>query len=127
MLRKRFLSACLPVLGIAVLSLGAPSVLNGAGAPQAAAPRADGVRRTPDGKPDLSGIWQAMNAADWNIQNHSAEKGVPAGRGVVEGNDIPYRPEALPKKQENFKNRATADPETKCWLPGVPRIMYMPY
>ena len=87
----------------------------------------DGVRRTPDGKPDFSGIWQAMNSAAWNIQDHVAEKGVPAGRGIVEGNEIPYRPDALIKKQENYKNRATADPETKCWMPGVPRIMYMPY
>ena len=78
---------------------------------------------TPDGKPDFTGIWQAMNSAAWNIQDHVAEKGVPAGKGIVEGNEIPYRPEALIKKQENYKNRATADPETKCFMPGVPRIM----
>ena len=52
---------------------------------------------------------------------------MPAGQGVVEGNEIPYQPWALAKKQENFENRATADPETKCYLPGVPRITYMPY
>ena len=68
-----------------------------------------------------------MNSAAWNIQDHVAERGVPAGKGVVEGNEIPYRPEALLKKQENFKNRATADPESKCYMPGVPRVMYMPY
>jgi hypothetical protein len=83
--------------------------------------------RTPDGKPDLSGIWQVMNTAAWDIQDHTAQKGVPAGVGVVVGNEIPYKPEALAKKRENYANRATADPESKCYLPGVPRIMYMPY
>jgi hypothetical protein len=83
--------------------------------------------RTSDGKPDLSGIWQVMNTAAWDIQDHSAQKGVPAGVGVVVGNEIPYKPEALAKKRENYANRATADPESKCYLPGVPRIMYMSY
>ena len=113
-------------LPVAVLCLGSLALLHAAGG-QTSAARADGVRRTPDGKPDFSGIWQAINSAAWNIQDHVAEKGVPAGKGIVEGNEIPYRPEALIKKQEHYKNRATADPETKCYMPGVPRIMYMPY
>ena len=83
--------------------------------------------RTSDGQPDLQGIWQVVNAAAWDIQDHHAQLDVPAGRGVVEGNDIPYQPWALAKKQENLRNRATADPETQCYLPGVPRITYMPY
>jgi hypothetical protein len=83
--------------------------------------------RTPDGKPNLQGIWQAVNAAAWDIQDHSPRLGVPAGQGIVEGNEIPYQPAALKRKQENFVNRATADPETKGYLPGVPRIMYMPF
>ena len=66
--------------------------------------------RTPDGHPDLQGIWQAMNTAVWNIQDHSASLGVPAGQGVVEGNELPYLPSALAKRQENYKNRLTADP-----------------
>ena len=86
---------------------------------------AQGMPRTPDGKPDMSGIWQAVNSAAWNILPHSAEDGVPAGLGVVEGNEIPYRPEAAAKQRENFAKRATLDPETKCWLPGVPRATYM--
>jgi len=85
------------------------------------------IARTPDGKPDLSGIWQVLNTAAWDIQDHSASLGVPAGQGVVEGNDIPYQAAALQKKKENFANRRTADPETKCYQPGVPRITYMPY
>ncbi len=83
--------------------------------------------RTADGKPDFSGIWQVMNTAAWDIQDHQARKGVPAGLGVVEGNELPYQPAALARKRENFQNRETADPEAKCYLPGVPRLMYMPY
>ena len=83
--------------------------------------------RTPNGQPDLQGIWQVLNTAAWDIQDHAARLGVPAGKGVVEGNEIPYQPSALAKKKENFEQRATLDPETKCYLPGVPRITYMPY
>ena len=93
----------------------------------AAGQAADPLPRTADGKPDLSGIWQAVTAANWNIQAHSAEKDVPAGLGVVDGDEIPYQPWAAAQKQNNFENRATADPESKCYLPGVPRITYMPY
>ena len=84
------------------------------------------VPRGPDGKPDLSGIWQVINTAAWDIQDHSAQKGIPAGQGVVEGNEIPYLPAAAQKRKENFENRMTADPETKCYLPGVPRVTYTP-
>jgi len=92
--------------------------------------------RTGDGKPNLNGIWQALNTANWNIETHSAEPGlvsalgasnaVPGGLGVVEG-EIPYRPEALAKKNENYANRLKLDPEIMCYLPGVPRATYMPY
>ena len=93
--------------------------------------------RTPGGKPDLNGIWQAMNTANWDIQAHSAAPGrivalgaqdaMPAGLGVVEGGPLPYLPDALAKKQVNFENRLTADPELKCYMPGVPRAMYQPF
>jgi hypothetical protein len=93
-------------------------------------PAAQGGRytgpRTADGKPDLNGIWQVFNAAHWNLEPHSAEEGVPAGQGVVEGGTIPYKPEALAKKKQNYDSRATADPFAKCYLPGVPRITYVP-
>src|SRR5947207_711486 len=89
--------------------------------------RAQTIPRTADGKPDLSGIWQVMNTAASDIQDHAAQKGVPAGPGVVEGNDIPYKPEALAQKKKNYDQRATLDPDNKCYLPGVPRITYMPY
>src|SRR2546426_9677773 len=80
------------------------------------------------GKPDLNGIWQALNTAAWDIQDHSGALGVPPGLGVVDGNEIPYQPQAAAKKQENFAKRQTADPtEANCFLPGVPRATYIPY
>ena len=92
--------------------------------------------RTADGKPNLNGIWQAINTANWDLQGHAARAGLvvemgaagaePGGLGVVEGNEIPYRPEAAAKKKENFANRLTLDPEIKCYMPGVPRATYMP-
>jgi hypothetical protein len=96
-----------------------------AGGAQGSQPAA--VPRTRDGKPDLSGIWQAMTTANDNLLSHSASSGVPGGLGVVDGDEIPYRPEALVRKQDNFANRATRDTEAKCYLPGVPRITYMPF
>ena len=93
--------------------------------------------RTADGKPDFTGIWQAMNTANWDLQAHAASRGpvialgaafsVPAGPGVVDRNEIPYLPAAAAKKKENAENWLARDPEIKCFLPGVPRMMYMPY
>jgi hypothetical protein len=102
----------------ALLLLGATDAV--AQAP-ARPPRSAGAR------PNLQGIWQVLNTAAWDIQDHPARLGVPAGQGIVDGNEIPYLPAALEKKNANFKNRATADPETKGYLPGVPRIMFMPF
>src|SRR4051812_30194322 len=77
--------------------------------------------RTFDGKPNLSGIWQAANTANWDLQDHAARPGpvvalgasfsVPGGLGVVEGNEIPYKPEALAKKKDNQQNWTKLDPE----------------
>ena len=92
-----------------------------------AAAQAPAAQRTADGKPNLQGIWQVLNTAAWDIQDHAARLGVPAGQGIVDGNEIPYQPAALAKKRANFENRTTADPETKGYLPGVPRIMFMPF
>jgi hypothetical protein len=92
-----------------------------------AVPAAAQIPRTPEGKPDLSGFWQAVDTAQFDIQDHPAAKDVPAGRGVVHGNELPYLPDALARKQQNAANRATADPLLKCFLPGVPRIMYLPF
>ena len=115
--------AVLAVVAVIVLSVALAVV----GAQVPAPPRAADVPRTSDGKPDLSGIWQVLNTASWDIQDHQASQGVPGGQGIVEGNVIPYQAPAAAKKRENFEHRATADPEAKCYLPGVPRIMYMPF
>jgi hypothetical protein len=107
------------------------------------------VERTADGKPELSGIWQVLNEANWDVEAHGTRAAPypellgawlaqPAGQGVVEGGPLPYRPEALARRQENFTNRltrpttlelneTTGDPEAKCYMPGVPRATYMPY
>jgi hypothetical protein len=118
---------------IAAAAIFLATVLPAAGQPQGAyrAPR------TADGKPDLNGVWQALNTANWDIQDHAARSGpvvalgaafsIPAGQGVVEGNDIPYQPWAAKKKQENRENWLKLDPEIKCYMPGVPRATYMPF
>src|SRR5262245_42456521 len=103
-----------------------------------------------DGHPDLSGIWQALVTANWDLRDHEAQPGDhpevmgvygagPAGQSIVEGGEIPYRAEALAKKRDNVAKRmqvdvsddkkwhALGDPEMKCYLPGVPRATYMPF
>jgi hypothetical protein len=94
------------------------------------------VARTPNGKPDLNGIWQTMGSAHWNLEPHNAEAGpvvamgalgaIPGGLGVVEGGRIPYKPEAAKKRDENKANWLERDPLVKCFLPGVPRATYLP-
>jgi hypothetical protein len=107
--------------------------------------------RGPDGKPDLNGIWQALNEANYDIEAHVARPAmalrpgpygpvpaaptlalgavgsVPPGLGVVEGDEIPYKAEALAIKKQNQQDWLNRDPEIKCYLPGVPRANYMPY
>ena len=117
----RCVAAPLAAIGLSLVLAAA------CGQPPADVPDAYAPPRTADGQPDLQGVWQALNTAAWDIQDHSASAGVPAGQGVVEGNEIPYQPWALEQKRLNFENRATADPETQCYMPGVPRITYMPY
>jgi hypothetical protein len=90
------------------------------------------------GKPNLNGIWQALNTAHWNLEGHSAEAledfwqlgaiaAIPAGQSVVVGGTIPYLPEALAKREENRAGWPASDPEAKCYMPGIPRATYMPY
>ncbi len=93
--------------------------------------------RTADGKPNINGIWQAVNSADWDLLGHAAGQGPvlslgavfsrPPGLSVVEGDEIPYLPAALAKKKANQADWVKLDPEVKCYLPGVPRATYLPY
>ena len=94
---------------------------------QSAAAAANRLPRSIDGRPNLQGIWQVRNRAAYNLLDHAARDRMPAGRSVVEGNQIPYQPWAAKQQRENYTNRASADPLGKCYLPGVPRIMYMEY
>src|SRR5262245_61742773 len=84
------------------------------------------VPRTHDGQPDFTGIWQAVNTANWDIEPHAAEQGpkqfgalfsIPPGMGIVEGGEIPYTPGGLLKRRDNGQKRWTDDPEVKCYLP----------
>jgi len=124
---------------LATLAAGAAvaAALLGTFMPASGQAQSSAMPRTADGKPDFTGIWEAMNTANWDLQAHEARHGpvvalgaafsVPAGIGIVEGNEIPYLPAAAAKKKENQENWLARDPEIKCYLPGVPRMMYMPY
>lgn len=86
--------------------------------------------RTVDGHPDLQGIWQAMNTAAVNLEDHIATLDMPAGRSVIvdpPDGKIPYTAAAAQQQKENYKNRAKADPLNQCYIPGVPRVMYLPF
>ena len=88
------------------------------------------IPRLPDGKPDLQGIWEVRNTANAGLEAHSAAMGIRAGESVIvdpPNGQIPYLPEAAAKQKENFAKRAAADPVNRCFLPGVPRISYMPF
>src|SRR5947209_417209 len=112
------------------IAAGGAQAQRGATPPRAPAAQASSSYtgpRTPDRKPDLNGIWQALGTAHWDVEAHSASEGVPAGFSVVEGGAIPYQPWALAKRNENSQNRLMADPLRKCYMPGVPRAMYLPF
>ncbi len=107
--------------------------------------------RTADGKVDFTGVWQVLNTANHNLEAHTgraaqvmregrvvpvpakelvalgAVGALPPSLGVVEGGEIPYKPEALAQREENRENWVTADPEVYCYLPGIPRATYMPH
>src|SRR5262245_38002317 len=110
----------------------APAAGRGQAAPAPARGQAAGpaIPRTPEGKPDFSGIWQVLdNSTNGNVEPHQASYGVRAGQGAIidpPDGKIPYLPAALARRQENFKNRAK-DPVAYCWKPGVPRITYIPF
>ncbi|MDE2654217.1 MAG: hypothetical protein OXI71_10430 [Gemmatimonadota bacterium] len=119
--------------------------------PALACAQTPGIPRTPSGRPDMNGLWQALGNAHWDIEPHAARPAlamqpgpvipvpanevlalgavgsVPSGYGVVEGGVIPYLPEALALRDENRENWLERDPEIKCYQPGVPRANYMPF
>jgi hypothetical protein len=114
----------LPVRGIcilvALLAGGLAQAAPGIGA------RVTGITRTPEGKPDFTGIWQAISTADYDLEPHSTRKDAPPGTGVIEGDFIPYQPAALKQKEQNFAARDKLDPRLQCFTLGVPRDNYYP-
>jgi hypothetical protein len=134
----------------AVFTSAVLTILFHASAPVAGQTAAYRAPRTPDGHPDLNGIWQALNEANFDIEAHMARPAmalragpygpvpaapvlalgavgsVPPGMGVVDG-EIPYKPDAAAKKKDNQEHWLERDPEIKCYLPGIPRATYMPY
>lgn len=91
--------------------------------------------------PNLNGVWQVLNTANWNVEPHSAAANplpqgdrimgaigaIPAGLGVVEGGEIPYNEAAQERLNYNRANVINYDPEAACYLPGIPRATYMPH
>ena len=125
------------VMAGAAVAFGAVLWFQGAGVQAQGQAPAYKAPRTIDGKPNLSGIWQAVNTANWDIEAHPAKPGavvamgalgaVPGGMGVVEGGPLPYLPAALAQRKENQEGGITMDPVVKCYMPGVPRATYMPF
>jgi hypothetical protein len=135
-----FSLAAIRTAGQAPAGRGAAPAGRGA-AGQAPAARGAATGRVPrnawDNHPNLNGVWQTLNTANWNLEDHAASAGpfyqmgaigaVPPGQTVVEGGDIPYLPAALEQRRKNYVNRITDDPEIKCYLPGIPRATYVPF
>ncbi|MBI3048055.1 MAG: hypothetical protein HYY76_07055 [Acidobacteria bacterium] len=150
---RRWSTGSVILIALAAAALGASAARLIGRSPEVTA---SDIPRQPDGRPDLSGIWQANNEAHWDLQAHAARPGavtqqgvypydyarvpaapvlalgaaggVPPSIGVVEGDgQIPYTSEAAKIRQANAENWIDRDPELKCYLPGIPRAMYMPY
>src|SRR3989442_4106486 len=100
--------------------------------------------RTPDGKPDFSGIWQANPTANWDLLTHDArpmvgQPGVypdvpvlaapvvalgtvgwmPPGVGVVDGNENSNQSWDDDRKRDNAAISIDIDPDIKCHSPGL--------
>ena len=82
--------------------------------PTASEAQTPSLPRGPDGKPNLNGIWQAINTANWDLQEHAARPGPvvalgavgaePPGLGVVEGDAIPYLPARRRRRKRTSKS-----------------------
>jgi len=148
-LRRSVIRASATAVAAALAVWGLSACQSTGGQPSAAQiPRLEGTQY-----PAIHGVWQALNTAEHNLEGQAARAaavlhpgvptggpvphapvlalgalgGIPPGLGVVEGGEIPYKPEGLKQRQENFENALTRDPLVKCLLPGVPRATYLPY
>jgi hypothetical protein len=122
------------VIAVSVLGVAALAVAYAASTRVTAQAPAYTPPRTANGQPDLQGIWRAWNLAKYDLEDHGAKPGVPAGRGfVVDPPDgkIPYQPAALERRKKNYEGTKdpdpwkNLDPLVKCYIPGIPRITYL--
>ena len=120
------LSAAAAVLLCVALSptVSAQEYQTGAAAANRLPPNPKPMPRTADGKPDLSGTWQAGGVSI------NGEPGAPPLHPLP---PAPVRPPArqpIPYQDWADAKRKTFtvldDPTSKCFLPGVPRIVGMP-
>jgi hypothetical protein len=127
--------AALVSLGVAIVAPHAFVVVDaqrGAG-PGAAAPQPPPgpIRRTPDGKPDLTGFFQSdAGGSNYGIEKHERDFLTPATRGVlIDPPDglLPSMPWARAERIEReLPHRGYDDPTAHCFVAGVPRSMYTP-
>ena len=131
-MRERFATWLIAAVAVAATAHSLSPVLK-AQVP-AAGGQATAPRRAASAQPDLQGVWRAWNLAKYDLEDHGAKPGVPAGRGfVVDPADgrIPYQPAALEKRRQNYENTKNPDPWknadrfVKCYLPGIPRMTYL--
>ena len=96
------------------------------------------VPRGPDGKPDLTGVWQGGSTlrGSWDDANSGFGVGGsgknPDAPPVVGSNErpagregAPYQDWAAKKVLESFNKRAIDDPTALCLPPGVPRSVML--
>ena len=90
------------------------------------------VPRTADGKPDLTGVWQAGSNRIGTWEEANAGGGTNSTTGqitpfAVRGpqEKAPYQPWAAEKVLESFNRRGIDDPMARCLSPGVPRTTTM--
>jgi len=128
---QRFVTLLITAIAVLAVIQSGSSRLQ---AQAAAGARAFTPPRTADGHPDLQGVWRVWNLAKYDLEDHGAKPGVPAGRGfVVDPPDgrIPYQPWALEQRRKNYEGTKTFDPWThtdplaKCYIPGIPRMTYL--
>ena len=115
--------------GLTLLSLIAASAF---------AQRGSSVPRGPDGKPDLTGVWQGGSTVRGSWDDANSGFGVggsgknPDAPAVVGSNERPAGREAAPYQEwaakkvlQSFNKRAIDDPTSLCLPPGVPRSVML--
>src|SRR5215831_14370781 len=96
------------------------------------------IPRAPDGKPDLTGVWQggSTQAGNWEEANSGTGVGGtgrnPNAPVVLSSNDrpaeragAPYQDWAAKKVLEAFNRRGIDDPTAQCLPGGIPRSVIL--